>query len=156
MSEGTPQEPPGANWRALVAKVGGREFVEAFAPTAVLEASVLAGSLIGPAQIAAFFAATSSGMYEALSFTTEVNGGSTTYLEWASRAFGLDLGGATIVSRNAAGLIERVSLHHRPFPVVLNFAAELATRLIGRVDPWALAAPAKLPQRPRMASRSLG
>ena len=130
---------PGANWRTLIGKHGSAEFAAAFAPEAVLEASVLNGPLIGSAQIAAFFAATSSGMYEALSFTAEVNTAPSTYLEWAGRAFGLDLAGVTIVTRNAAGLIERVSLHHRPYPVVVQFAAELATRLAGKVNPWVLA-----------------
>lgn len=115
------------------------EFGSAFTPDAALEASVLNGPLVGTGQIAAFFAATSSGMYETLSFTAEVNAGPSTYLEWAGRAFGLDLAGITIVTRDPAGLIERVSLHHRPFRVVQKFAAELATRLADKVDPWLLA-----------------
>jgi len=139
MSKNTPQKPPGAAWRALVAKHGSTQFEDSFTSDAVLEASVLNGSLVGPAQIAAFFAATSSGMYEVLSFTAEVSTGSRTYLEWTGRAFGLDLEGVTIVARNPAGLIERVSLHHRPYSVVMKFAAELATRLVGKVDPRLLA-----------------
>src|SRR5271155_5828380 len=93
MSENRLQRPPGGAWRALVAEHGSAQFGDAFTSDAVLDASVLNGSLVGPAQIAAFFAATSSGMYEALSFTAEVDTGSRAYLEWAGRAFGLDLEG---------------------------------------------------------------
>jgi len=139
LSEKTPQKPPGDNWRALVSKHASREFGSAFQGDALLEASVLNGPLVGTAQIAAFFAATSSGMYEALSFTAEVNAGPSTYLEWSGRAFGLDLGGTTIVTRDPAGLIKRVCLYHRPYTAVLRFAAELATRLADEVDPWLLA-----------------
>src|SRR5271156_5182004 len=103
MGDNTSRNPPGARWRQLVGKPGSAEFTAAFAPDAVLEASVLDGPLVGPQEIAAFFVATTSGMYEALSFTAEVEAGSSLYLEWSGRAFGLDLSGVTIVTRDAVG-----------------------------------------------------
>jgi hypothetical protein len=123
--------PPGADWRALVRKNGTPEFHAAFAHDAMLEASVLDRPLVGSDEIGAFFAATTGGMYEHLSFVAEMKAGYTTLLEWTGRAFGLDLRGATIVTRNAAGQIQTVRLFHSPHPVVVKFASELAGRLAG-------------------------
>ena len=145
MSEKALQRRPGDGWRALVGQHASAEFGNAFKADAVLEASVLHGPLVGPGQIAAFFAATGSGMYEALSFTAEADAGASTYLEWTGRAFGLDLAGATIITREPGGLIARVSLYHRPYAVVLKFASELATRLADKVDPWPLAGADRTP-----------
>src|SRR5262249_42135818 len=126
---------PGEDWRAIVRKNGTKEFAAAFVPEPVLYASVLNGPCVGVDAIAAFFAATTAGMYESLAFTNETVDGLKTYLEWEGKAFGKDVGGTTILARNEAGLIENVRLYHRPLPMVLLFSAELAKRLQGKVDP---------------------
>src|SRR5262249_53061243 len=90
---------------------------------------------VGAAAIASFFAATTSGMYESLAFTNETVDGRKTYLEWEGKAFGKDVGGTTILTRDEAGLIQSIRLYHRPLQVVLEFSQELAKRLEGRVDP---------------------
>ena len=46
----------------------------------------------------------------------------------------LDIAGTTIVTRNEDGLIESIRLYHRPFRAVIQFSAELAKRLAGKVD----------------------
>jgi len=124
----------GKDWSALVRKNGTEEFRRAFAQDAVLEASVLNGPLVGADQIGTFFAATSGGMYESLTFNGEVVAGDKIYLEWEGRAFGKPLGGVTVITRNGDGLISSVHLHHRPLPVVVLFSKELAARLRGKVD----------------------
>jgi hypothetical protein len=131
MSSETPARLPGADWRTLVRKNGTKEFAAAFAANPVLDASTMAGPCVGIDAIGSFFAATTSGMYDSLTFTDETVAGSKTYMEWEGRAFGTDVGGATIVTRNEAGLIEGIRLYHRPLQVVQLFSAELAKRLKG-------------------------
>src|SRR6266849_2037827 len=134
MSISTPSRLPGAEWREIAKKSGTKEFAAAFAPNPVLETSVLNGPCIGVDAIAAFFAATASGMYDALSFTHETVDGRKTYLEWEGKAFGEDVGGATILTRDEAGLIVGVRLYHRPLQMVRRFSADLAKRLKGKID----------------------
>ena len=85
MSSETPARPPGADWRVLVRKVGTSEFDDAFAASVTLEASVLDRPRIGVAAIASFFAATTDGMYDSLTFGNEVAAGAKTYIEWGGR-----------------------------------------------------------------------
>jgi pimeloyl-ACP methyl ester carboxylesterase len=125
----------GAEWSAIVGKNGTNEFAASFAANPVLDASVLSEPCVGVDAIASFFAATTSGMYESLAFTNETVDGRKTYLEWEGKAFGKDVGGTTILTRDEAGLIQSIHLHHRPLQMVVQFAQELAKRLKGKVDP---------------------
>ena len=93
------------------------------------------GPCVGSETIASVFAAVAGGMYDSLTFTSEIGDGRKTYLEWEGKTFGKDVGGATILTRNEAGLIQRVRLYHRPIQIVLQFSQELAKRLEGKVDP---------------------
>jgi len=128
------QHAPGHDWIAIVRTNGTAEFGKAFAAHATLDASVLNGSCVGVEAIAAFFAATSGGMYETITFTHETSDGRKTYLEWQGTAFGKQVGGITILTCNHEGLIEHIQLYHSPLPVVVQFARELAKRLQGKVD----------------------
>ena len=128
------QHAPGHDWIAIVRKNGTAEFGKAFAPNPTLDASVLNGPCVGVEAIAAFFAATSGGMYETIEFTHEATNGRKTYLEWQGQAFGKQVGGATILTRNNEGLIEHIQLYHRPLHVVVEFSCELAKRLQGTVN----------------------
>jgi hypothetical protein len=131
----------GSEWRAIVLKSGTGEFAAAFTASPVLEASVLNRPWVGPDAIGAFFAVTARGMYDSLSFTAETVDGRKTFLEWQGKAFGRDVGGTTVITRDAAGLIESIRLYHRPLHIVLEFSKELAQRLKGKVDPNLLSAP---------------
>jgi hypothetical protein len=126
---------PGDKWRAIVRKNGSKEFGTTFVAEAVLYASVLNGPCVGVDAIAAFFAATTGGMYESLAFTNETVDGLKTYLEWEGKAFGKDVGGTTVLTRNEADLIQSVRLYHRPLQVVVLSSEELAKRPQGKVDP---------------------
>ena len=128
------QPAPGHDWRSIVRKHGTAEFGEAFAAHPTLDASVLGCPCVGLAAIAAFFTATSGGMYETLEFTHEATSGRKTYLEWQGKAFGKHVGGTTILTRNSEGLIEHIQLDHSPLQVVVEFSRELAKRLQGKVD----------------------
>jgi hypothetical protein len=131
---------PGDGWIAIVRKNGMPEFAAAFAANAVLDASVLSEPRVGADAIASFFAATASGMYDSLTFTNETVDGRKTYLEWEGKAFGRQVAGTTILTRDEAGLIQSIRLYHRPLQMVLEFSKELAKRLKGKVVPKPLAA----------------
>jgi hypothetical protein len=125
----------GSKWRAIVGKSGTSEFATAFTANPVLEASVLNRPVVGIDAIGEFFVATAHGMYDSLKFTTETTDGRKTYLEWEGSVFGKEVGGTTVLTRDATGLIESVRLYHRPLPIVLEFSKELARRLKGKIDP---------------------
>ena len=135
MSVENPAHMPGAEWMAIVGKNGTKKSAAVFASNAVLETSVMNGPCVGAETIASVFAAVAGGMYDSLAFTSETVEGCKTYLEWEGKAFGKDVGGATILTRNEAGLIQSVRLYHRPLQIVLQFSEELAKRLEGKVDP---------------------
>jgi pimeloyl-ACP methyl ester carboxylesterase len=135
----TPSEPsPGAAWRAIAESNGTKAFAAAFASSPALETSVMNGPCVGVDAIASFFGATAAGMYDFLAFTSETVDGRKTFLEWQGKAFGKDVGGATILTRDEVGLIQFIHLYHRPLPIVIEFAQELAKRLQGKVDPGLL------------------
>ncbi len=125
---------PGKTWMEIVRKHGTAEFDSAFAAAVVVEASVLNGAGHGIDFVRAFFRGT-SGMYERIGFTYEMGDAVKTYLEWEGEAFGMPVSGSTTLTRNAAGLIESIRLHHRPLSMVVRFSAELGRRLHGQVDP---------------------
>jgi hypothetical protein len=131
---------PGARWLAIVGKNGTKEFAAAFTVDAVLDTSVLNGPCVGADAIGSFFAATAGGMYDSIAFTDETVDGRKTYLEWEGKAFGKDVGGTTILTRDEVGLIQSIRLYHRPLPIVLQFSKELAKRLKGKVDAKLLSA----------------
>lgn len=126
---------PGQDWIAIVRKAGTPEFAAAFVANPVLHTSVLSGPCAGVDVLATVLAASTGGMYDSLEFTHETVDGPKTYLEWEGKAFGKPVGGSTILTRNAAGLIQSVQIYHRPLPMVLQFSAELEKRLKGKVSP---------------------
>jgi hypothetical protein len=123
------QHLPGHDWLAIVRQHSTAEFDKAFALHPTLDASVLSSPCVGIQAIAAFFAATSSGMYETIEFTHETTDDMKTYLEWQGTTFGKKVGGTTILTRNTEGLIEHIQLYHSPLQVVVEFSQELAKRL---------------------------
>jgi hypothetical protein len=86
-------------------------FAAGFTTDPVLETSVLNGALTGIEAIDAFFGATAHGLYDSLKFTTETTDGRKIYLEWEGKVFGKEVGGTTILTRDATGLIENIRLY---------------------------------------------
>jgi hypothetical protein len=116
---------PGAAWRAILNRESPETFASAFVGDPVLVASVANGAVYGVTAIRTFFRA-SAAIYETLAFTTEAGVGSRTLLEWKGSGLGgKAIEGITIIAHDAAGLIERVELYHRPLAIVLAFASEL-------------------------------
>jgi pimeloyl-ACP methyl ester carboxylesterase len=121
-------------WTKAFAEKSQASFAQAFDDAVVLEASVLTSPIEGLAQVKEVMAAASK-IYESLAFTHEALNGPRNYLEWEATAFGgQTLRGVTILTKNEAGKIVRVAIHHRPLLSALRFSAELRDRLAGKID----------------------
>jgi len=125
---------PGTDWITIVGKNGSPEFAAAFVERPILRASVLRNPCVGAESIGAFFGVASK-MYDTITFTNETVDRGKTYLEWEGKVFGLDVRGATILTRDPAGQIETIRLYHSPLHVLTRFCAELESRLSGKLDP---------------------
>ena len=123
-------DPPGAAWRAIINRDSLESFATAFVRDPVLMASVSNAAVYGVAAIRAFFKASAS-IYETIAFTAEANLARRTFLEWKGSALGgKTIEGFTVIAHDAAGLIERIELYHRPLAIVVAFAAELERKLV--------------------------
>jgi hypothetical protein len=119
---------PGQEWEAIL-KATPESFATFFTSDVSLEASVLSEPLRGPRMVRTFFGATSR-LYESLIFSHEFRSESKTYLEWTGLIFGGSyVAGITILTHDAKGLIQAVSLHHRPLRMVLKVSRALASTL---------------------------
>lgn len=126
------RQPPGHLWSEIIRRPTLNEFSAAFIADVTLDASVLPRTIRGAADIRAFFDATRE-MYDSIAFTREQDGASRTYLEWEGLFGGRHVAGATILAKDAAGLIEGVRLFHSPLFLVNDFSAELLRRLAGKM-----------------------
>lgn len=126
----TDNNQPGTAWMQIVMKKGTGEFTTFFTADASLQVSSLSETVVGPTLIGAFFTATST-MYEQFRFTAETVDGGKTYLEWDAVHAGKPIAGATIITRNEAGLINNIKLFQSPFDVVREFSSGLKERLAG-------------------------
>jgi hypothetical protein len=129
--------PPGHGWLEIIKRPTPEAFAAAFTKDIVLDASVLPRSITGATDVRAFFGATRA-MFDAIAFKHEVTAGSRTYLEWEGTFQGNNIAGLTVLTKDAAGLIESIRVYYRPYNVVVAFSADLAGRLAGNmtVDPF--------------------
>jgi hypothetical protein len=75
-----------------------------------------------------------SKIYENLKFTEQAADGRQ-YVEWKAHAFeSKSLSGITVITRNAAGAITHLAIHHKPLGEALKFSAEIGQRLQGAID----------------------
>jgi hypothetical protein len=123
---------PGHLWSEIIRRPTLEAFATAFTTDVLLDASVLPRSIRGAPDVRAFFDAT-RGMYDTIAFSREENTASRTYLEWAGVFGGRLVAGATILAKDANGLIESVRLYHSPLYLVNEFSAELLRRLAGKM-----------------------
>jgi len=121
---------PGALWRSILSRESFDAFAAAFARDPVLVASVANGPVHGVPAIREFFK-TAASIYETIAFSTEASVAQRTFLEWKGTALGgKTIEGFTVIAHDAAGLIERIELYHRPLAIVVAFAAELERKLV--------------------------
>jgi SnoaL-like domain len=123
-----------ADWQGAFAQRSASAFASAFTEDVVLEASTLYRPVSGRENVKQVMEAASK-MYEDLEFTEQAADGHHQYVEWRVRTFsGSNMRGVTIITRNAAGAITRLAIHHRPLAEALKFSAEMGRRLQGVVD----------------------
>jgi len=120
----TPVVQPGQEWSAVIRRPTLEAFASAFGAHASMDGSVLADTVVGAAGIRPVFDATRR-MYDAIAFTSEVKTPARVYLEWEGVFQGAAVAGVTVLSKDAAGLIDHVYLYHRPTGQVLAFSQEL-------------------------------
>lgn len=121
-------------WTRAFEQKSATAFGEAFAEDVVLEASALARPVAGRDRVKSVMGAASN-IYESLAFTHETVGADRTYLEWRATAFdGIRLEGVTILTKDDAGRIVRIAIHHRPLGAALRFSTELRERLRDVID----------------------
>ena len=88
------------SWTQAFADKSENSFADAFADNVILEASVLVRPIKGRDCVKSVMAAASK-VYEALTFTHQVESAQQTYLEWDAEAFdGQPLSGVTILIKN--------------------------------------------------------
>ena len=126
--------PPGHHWLEILKRSSEEAFAAAFTRDVVLDASVASAPIVGAGAIRAFFDATRA-MYDEIAFVHETRSGARTHLEWEGRFAGQEIAGATILVHNADGAIASIRLYHRPYQQVMALSAELARRLVGKIDP---------------------
>jgi hypothetical protein len=135
----TPAELPAsianaADWQRAFAQRSASAFASAFAEDVVLEASTLYRPVSGRENVKCVMEAASR-IYEDLQFTVQVADRHHQYVEWKAHAFGgKGLSGITAITRNAAGAITHLAIHHRPLGEALKFSAEIGRRLQGVID----------------------
>lgn len=124
-----------AAWTGAFEEKSSDAFGDTLAEDVTLEAAALMRPIRGRAEVTASMTAASN-YYRDLRFTHEATAGSRTYIEWeAVGASGVEFSGVTVLARNAGGLIEHVSISHRPLGAILEFSAEMARRTAGQVAP---------------------
>jgi pimeloyl-ACP methyl ester carboxylesterase len=138
-----------ADWKNAFAEKSASAFEEAFAEDVVLEAATLLKPVVGRENVKHVMEAASK-IYERLEFTHSAKEGSRQYVEWEAGAFGgVAFKGVTVISRNEAGQIANVAIHHRPLGGSLIFSYNLGQRLKGLVDSAHFATAENLPEELR-------
>lgn len=123
------------SWTGAFAAKSAEAFGEAFADDVVLEAAALLVPVKGRSDVKTAMS-TASNYYKALQFTHEATNGPRTYVEWeATGASGVQFSGVTVLTRNEEGLIQHISISHRPLAAILEFSAEMNRRTQGKLEP---------------------
>lgn len=122
-------------WTGAFAAKSGEVFAETFAEDVVLEAATLLVPLRGRDDVKTVMNE-SSNYYATLQFTHEAINGPRTYVEWeASGPSGVQFSGVTVLTRNEDGLIQHISISHRPLAAALEFSDEMNRRTLGKIEP---------------------
>jgi hypothetical protein len=115
----------GHGWTTAFAKKSAAAFGDTFAPDITLDATTITRPIQGRENVTQVMTAASS-IYESLAFTHGATNGPRTYLEWEAKLpGGTPVAGVTVLTKNSAGQIVRVAIHHRPLQAALAFSREL-------------------------------
>ena len=138
-----------ADYKAAFAQRSASAFAAAFAEDVVLEAAAMYWPVSGRENVERVMEAASK-IYESLQFTDQAVDGRRQYLEWKARAFrGIGMSGVTVITRNEAGAIAHVAIHHRPLGGALRLSAEIGQLLQGVMDASHFLAAEDLPRTAR-------
>jgi hypothetical protein len=122
------------SWTGAFAAKSEEAFGGAFADDVVLEAAALLVPVTGRADVQTVMA-TASNYYKDLRFTHEAANGHRTYVEReATGASGVEFSGVTVLARNEEGLIQHISISHRPLAAILEFSGEMNRRTQGKLE----------------------
>jgi hypothetical protein len=125
---------PASDWKGAFAQKSSSAFADAFVEEVVLEATVLNVPVSGRENVKRVMEAASK-LYENLVFTEQASAGARQYIEWTAKAFGgVEMFGVTILTRNDAGQIRSIAIHHRPLPALIEFSTRLGESLRGQID----------------------
>jgi carboxymethylenebutenolidase len=123
------------DWKGAFAKRTAAGFSEAFAEDVVLEATTLTRPVQGREKVTVVMAAASK-LYKSVDFTNTATVGAKQYLEWVAEAHaGVQFSGVTVLTRDAAGAIVHVAIHHRPMEAAIFFSETMGKSLRGALDP---------------------
>lgn len=115
-------------WTEAFADSSGEAFAALVSPDVELDGCIFTRPVHG--RHAALTAlATASGIYDALSFTSEAATGGRLYIEWSATALGMRMDGVTILQSDDQGHVVWAAVYQRPLSAVLAFSAEMARRL---------------------------
>lgn len=132
---------PGAEWQDILSRPSLHGFAVAFTPEPVLEALVAPRPIVGVRPIRDFFAV-ARGLYAEIRFSSEIRRAAHACLEWEGAFAGEPVSGATILSFDGHGKIERIRLYHYPFAQLAVFSAALHC---GLAETEPVATPIRLP-----------
>jgi hypothetical protein len=138
-----------ADYEAAFAQRSASAFAAAFCRGRGLGAAGMYWPVSGRENVKRVMEAASK-IYESLQFTNQAVDGRRQYLEWKALAFqGIGMSGVTVVTRNEAGAISHVAIHHRLLGGALRFSAEMGQLLQGVIDASHFLAAEDLPRTAR-------
>lgn len=126
---------PGEEWQEILSRPSLHGFAIAFTPEPILEALVAPRPIVGVRPIRDFFAVARS-LYAEIRFSSEIRRAAVACLEWEGVFAGGPVSGATILSFDDHGKIERIRLYHYPFAQLAVFSAALHCGLV-ETEPFA-------------------
>ena len=125
-----PPSAPGEDWLGILGQPTQDAFASAFVAEPRLEAVVIFDPVVGADAIHRFFEAARS-LYSHIGFTSEIRSADRVYLEWEGLFAGRPVSGATIISFDQNGRIERIRLYHYPLDQLAAFSTAIHCSLAG-------------------------
>ena len=119
-----------SDWRAAFSKKTQSAFGQAFAADVSIEAVTLIKPVHGRENVQRVMEAASQ-IYGSLTFTDQVTSGSKQYIEWVAEAHeGVKFAGVTVLTRDEAGAIAHIAIHHRPMEAAIFFSKKMGEKLM--------------------------
>jgi pimeloyl-ACP methyl ester carboxylesterase len=119
------------DWKGVFSSRSTSNTTHVFADDVVLDASVMPTPARGREAVSSVMDAASK-IYSEVRFTDSAATGNKQYLEWvATGRDGVEYRGITILTRDIAGALAHIAIHHRPLGAAMHFSKTLAAALKG-------------------------